>query len=135
MLVEDAMILNRWKEYFSKLLNEENPRTIRQEPQRRTEEETPGIALEEVENALKKILNVERIPEQWRRSTNILIFKNKGDILAYGNFRCIKLMRHSMICNEQFAFMKGKSTTDAISALRQFKKSSLNVTKICMECS
>ena len=45
MLVEDAMILNRWKEYFSKLLNEENPRTIRQEPQRRTEEETPEIAL------------------------------------------------------------------------------------------
>ncbi|XP_047487853.1 uncharacterized protein LOC125038387 [Penaeus chinensis] len=115
VLVEDAMILNRWRAYFSKLPNEINPRMKRQEPQRSVEE-IPEIALEEVENAPKKmkngkavgpdnipvevwkclgktgveyltrefnsIINIERLPEQWWRSTNIPIFKNKGDILA-----------------------------------------------------
>ncbi|XP_047485847.1 uncharacterized protein LOC125036932 [Penaeus chinensis] len=129
VLVEDAMILNRWRDYFSKLLNEENQRMKRQEPQRSVEE-IPEIALEEVENARKKmkngkavgpdnipvevwkclgkteveylthgfnnIMNIERIPEQWRRSTNIPIFKNKGGILACGNFRGIKLMCPNM---------------------------------------
>ena len=52
-----------------------------------------------------------------------------------GNYRCIKLMCHSMklyervhddrlrrtvsISDEQFGFVKGKSTTDAMFALRQ----------------
>ena len=63
------------------------------------------------------------------------IYKNKGDIQDCGNYRGIKLMSHTMkiweriinnrirrevnISEEQFGFMPGKSTTDAIFALRR----------------
>ena len=80
----------------------------------------------------------EKIPDIWRKSILIPIYKNKGDILNYGNYRGIKLMCHSMklyesvhenrlrnivsISEEQFGFVKGKSTTDAIFALRQLQE-------------
>ena len=66
------------------------------------------------------------------------IAQNKGDIVNYGNYRGIKLMCHSMklyervhenrlrnivsISDEQFGFVNGKSTTDAILALRQLQE-------------
>ena len=71
----------------------------------------------------------------WRRSVLVPIYKNKGDIMECGSFRGIKLMSHTMktwerivdnrirsdvvISQEQFGFMKGRSTEDAIFALRQ----------------
>ena len=36
------------------------------------------------------ILRGGRMPDEWRRSTLIQIFKNKGDILKCGNYRGIK---------------------------------------------
>ena len=81
-----------------------------------------------------RILNGEKMPTEWRRSILIPIFKNKGDVQDCGNYRGIKLMSHSMkiwervvearlrgmieISEQQFGFMPGKSTTDAIFALR-----------------
>jgi hypothetical protein len=72
-------------------------------------------------------MKAEKIPEQWRKSTLVPIFKNKGDIMECGNYRGIELICHSMklyeriienrlrkivkISEEQFGFMKGKSTT------------------------
>ena len=38
----------------------------------------------------------ERMPEEWRRSVLILIYKNKGDAQCCGNYRGIKLMVHTM---------------------------------------
>ena len=62
------------------------------------------------------------------------LYKGKGDIKEYGNYQGIKLMSHSMklwerviearirkevtIGEQQFRFMPGKSTIDAIFCLR-----------------
>ncbi|XP_037800285.1 uncharacterized protein LOC119595188 [Penaeus monodon] len=61
------------------------------------------------------------MPEEWRTSTLIPIFKNKGGIQEYGNYRGIKLMSHNEDLrenNEQSDQRNRRSTTDAIYALR-----------------
>ena len=74
------------------------------------------------------------MPEEWRRSVLILIYKNKGDAQCCGNYRGIKLMSHKMkvweriietrlrdrveISKQQYGFMPEKGTTDAMFALR-----------------
>ena len=91
-----------------------------------------------LKEALNKITDEEKIPDIWRKSILIPIYKNKGDILNCGNHRGIKLMCHIMklyesvhenrlrnivrISEEQFGFVKGKSTTGAIFALRQLQE-------------
>ncbi|MCJ8748701.1 hypothetical protein PDJAM_G00167790 [Pangasius djambal] len=82
----------------------------------------------------KRVLESEKMPEEWRRSVLVPIFKNKGDVQSCSNYRGIKLMSHTMklwervvearlrkvveICEQLYGFMPRKSTTDAIFALR-----------------
>lgn len=84
---------------------------------------------------LNKIYEKEKIPDAWRCSDVVQIYKEKGDIQDCKNYRGIKLMSHTMklyeriierrvrgetlVGDEQFGFMPGRSTTDAIFALRQ----------------
>ncbi|KAJ8347031.1 hypothetical protein SKAU_G00284320 [Synaphobranchus kaupii] len=42
------------------------------------------------------ILESETMPEDWRRSVLVPIFKNKGDVQSCSNYRGIKLISHSM---------------------------------------
>ena len=81
-----------------------------------------------------KILQSGEMPKEWRYSTLIPIFKGKGDAQCCSNYRGIKLMSHSMkmwerviegrlrqevqISQQPYGFMPGKSTMDAIFALR-----------------
>ena len=81
-----------------------------------------------------RILNGEKMPKEWRESILVPIFKNKGDAQNCSNYRGIKLICHGMkiwerivearlrglvrISDEQFGFMPGKGTTDAMFALR-----------------
>ena len=74
------------------------------------------------------------MPEEWRRSVLIPIYKNKGDAQCCENYREIKLMSHTMkvwgriiearlrdrveISKQQYGFMPGKGTTNAMFALR-----------------
>ncbi|RXN38888.1 Retrovirus-related Pol poly LINE-1 [Labeo rohita] len=92
------------------------------------------VAVEFLTSLFNKILDSETIPEEWRRSVLVPIFKNKGDVQSCGNYRGIKLMSHTMklwervvearlraevsICEQQYGFMPRKSTTDAVFALR-----------------
>ncbi|KAK3540847.1 hypothetical protein QTP86_002349 [Hemibagrus guttatus] len=91
-------------------------------------------AVEFLANLFNRVLESERMPEEWRRSVLVPIFKNKGDVQSCSNYRGIKLMSHTMkvwervvearlrkvveICEQQYGFMPRKSTTDAIVALR-----------------
>ena len=70
------------------------------------------------------------IPDDWRKSIVVPVYKGKGDPLVCGSYRAIKLLEQPMkvlervlekriICqvsidNMQFGFMPGKGTTDAI---------------------
>ncbi|KAK3522406.1 hypothetical protein QTP86_009978 [Hemibagrus guttatus] len=91
-------------------------------------------AVEFLTSLFNRILESERMPEEWRRSVLVPIFKNKGDVQSCSNYRGIKLMSRTMklwekvvearlrkvveICEQQYGFMPRKSTTDAIFALR-----------------
>ena len=81
-----------------------------------------------------RMLRGEAMPGEWRKSVLVPFFKGKGDIKDCGNYRGIKLMSHTMklwervidarlryevqIAEQQFGFMPGRSTTDAIFGLR-----------------
>ncbi|KAK3535012.1 hypothetical protein QTP70_001970 [Hemibagrus guttatus] len=91
-------------------------------------------AVEFLASLFNRVLESENMPEEWRRSVLMPIFKNKGDVQSCSNYRGIKLMSHTMkvwervvearlrkvveICEQQYGFMPRKSTTDAIFALR-----------------
>ena len=89
--------------------------------------------VEKLRHLFNGILETEKIPDEWRWSTLVPIYKNKGDIQDCGNYRGIKLISHTTkiwervidrrlrsevsISPEQFGFIPGRSTTDAIFAL------------------
>ncbi|KAI5102764.1 gastrula zinc finger protein XlCGF28.1-like, partial [Silurus meridionalis] len=91
-------------------------------------------AVEFLTRLFNKILEGEKMPEEWRRSVLVLIFKHKGDVQPCSNYRGIKLISHTMklwervvearlreevtICEQQYGFLPRKSTTDTLFALR-----------------
>ena len=130
VMVSSEAVLKRWKEYFKKLINQENDRDPRTEEAEVVNEEVNCVSREEVKNAQRrmkkgkavgpdelpvevwkcmretgiklltrlfnKLLVGERIPEEWRKSVLILIYKNKGDAQFCGSYREKKLMSHTM---------------------------------------
>ena len=78
------------------------------------------------------------IPEDWKSSVVLSIYKGKGDPMECGSYRGIELLEHAMkvverifeyrirqqieIDDMQFGFMKGKGTTDAIFMARQMQE-------------
>ncbi|KAK3562420.1 hypothetical protein QTP86_033655 [Hemibagrus guttatus] len=53
-------------------------------------------AVEFLASLFNRVLESERMPEEWRRSVLVPIFKNKGDVQSCSNYRGIKLMSHTM---------------------------------------
>ena len=54
-MVNSEAVLKRWKEYFEKLMNEENNRDPRTEEAEVVNEEVNYVSREEVKNALRKM--------------------------------------------------------------------------------
>jgi hypothetical protein len=81
------------------------------------------------------IFRSNKMPDEWRKSILVPIFENKGDIQSCTNYRGIKLMSHTMkfwerviehrlrklttVFKNQFGFMPGRSTMEAIFLIRQ----------------
>ncbi|GJV09945.1 retrovirus-related pol polyprotein LINE-1 [Tanacetum coccineum] len=81
-----------------------------------------------------KIFSSAKMPDEWRLSEVIPIYKNKGDAQVCSNYRGIKLLGHTMklwervierrlrretsVSENQFGFMPGRSTIEAIHLLR-----------------
>ena len=75
------------------------------------------------------------MPHDWRHSTIVPLYKNTGDVQDCNNCRGIKLPSHTMklwervikgrlrtdirILENQFGFMPGRSTTEAIHLIRR----------------
>ena len=92
------------------------------------------IALEFLTKLYNITMESERMPEEWRHSILIPMFKNKGDAQSCSNYRGIKRIRHTTklwervverrlrreltFSEQQYGFMPVKSTTDALFALR-----------------
>ena len=92
------------------------------------------MGIEFLTRLFNRLLMGERMPEEWRRSVLIPIYKNKEDAQSCGNYRGIKLMSHTIkvweriietrlrdsveISKQQYGFMPGKGTTNSMFALR-----------------
>ena len=95
---------------------------------------------------LNRLWTDEVIPEDWKQSTMLPIYKGKGSVLECGNYRGIKLLEHGLKIYErildkrlrrvvkidemQFGFMPGKGTVDAIFILRQMQEKMLEGSKV-----
>jgi hypothetical protein len=122
LLVKDEEIKNIWTEYFDKLFNDEskkiaselddsiytNRRFVRRIQEYEVKEALKKMKIGKmlgpddipIEVWLTKLFNIifrsNKMPDEWRRSILVPIFKNKGDIQSYTNYRGIKLMSHTM---------------------------------------
>ena len=83
----------------------------------------------------QRVLDGEGMPEKWKTSVVVPIFKGKEDVMDCGAYRGVKLLEHAMkivervlenrirklvmIDEMQFGFMPGKGTTHAMFILRR----------------
>ena len=95
------------------------------------------MGIEFLTRLFNRLLMGERMPEEWRRSVVIPIYKNKGDAQCCGSYRGTKLMSHTMkaweriearlrdrveISRQKYGFMPRKGTTDAMCCLKNVDK-------------
>ena len=86
----------------------------------------------------QRVLDGRGMPDEWKASVIVPIYKGKGDVMSCGSYRGVKLLEHAMkivervlerrirtliYLNEmQFGFMAGKQTADAIFIVRRMQK-------------
>jgi len=89
VIVDKKGIKDSWKEYMEKLMNEENEWDHRIAT---TVKEGPAdcVRIDEVAAALKQMKRITKegcIPEDWKSSMVIPIYKGKGDPMECGSYR------------------------------------------------
>ena len=63
VMVNSEAVLKRWKEYFEKLINEENVREPREEEAEVVNEKVNCASREEVKNTLRRMKKVKRLDQ------------------------------------------------------------------------
>ena len=164
VLTDGEKIKERWREYYTTLLNKGNQRDEQLEDTPPVEGPVEELTRKEIKDDIKamkkgkaagcsgvsadidkntggersrhygKLIGTaweeEEMPEDWKQSEIVPIYKQKGDPLECGNYRGIKLLEHGMKILEkiiegrlrktveidpmQFGFMPGRGTIDAI---------------------
>ena len=105
--------------------------------------------IQQLTKLTQKIFYQQRIPNEWRTSTTILMFK-KGDKKLTSNYRGINLLSTSLklltkiitnkinglisLQDEQQGFRSGRSCTDAVFVLRQITEKSIEYNKPAYIC-
>ena len=86
----------------------------------------------------QRVLDGRGMPDGWKTSVIVPIFKGKGDVMSCGSYRGMKLLEYAMRIVErvlerrirtlvnlnemQFGFMPGKETVDAIFIVRRMQE-------------
>ena len=95
------------------------------------------IAAEVMLQLCQRVLDGKGIPDEWKTSAVVPIFKGKGDVMNCGLYRGVKLLEHGMKIIErvfgrriralvdfdevQFGFMFGKGAIDALFLVRRLQ--------------
>ena len=96
------------------------------------------VGIEVITRIANRLLDDEGIPEDWRHSVLVPLYKGKGDVRDCGAYRGVKLLEHGMkvvervferklrnmvTVNEmQCGFMPGKGTVDALFIARMLQE-------------
>ena len=86
----------------------------------------------------QRVLDGRGMPDEWKTSVIVPIFKGKSDVMSCGSYKGVKLLEHAMKIVEkvlerriqtlvdlnemQFGFMPGKGTVDAILIVRRMQE-------------
>ena len=96
------------------------------------------FGVEIIKKLCQRVLDGKGMPEEWKTSVIVPIFKGKGDAMDCGVYRRVKMLEHAMKILErvlenrirglvttddmQFGFMPGKGTTHALFILRRMQE-------------
>lgn len=94
--------------------------------------------LEVLHQVANEIMQGKSMPEDWKQSTLVPIYKGKGSVMECGSYRGVKLLEHGMklvervlekrlrevvkIDEMQYGFMPGKGTVGAIFIVRRMQE-------------
>ena len=79
VMVNSEAVLKRWKEYFEKMMNEENNRDPRTEEAEVVKEEINCISREEVKNALRRMKKGKAVWARLVASRSLEVHGKDGD--------------------------------------------------------
>src|SRR6267154_2117185 len=89
-IVEEEKIMQRWKEYYERLLNDEGPSGVAADMLKAAGE----AGVKWVTDICNEVVSSGEIPVDWKRSWMVYVYKGKRNALECSSYRGIKLLEH-----------------------------------------